>query len=72
MTLPPDPTGTKKNRAFDDPAAIVALAQEAFHKAKREAIAENDRLGIASYGTVDGKSVVRHPPARAKTAISPT
>ena len=46
---------------FDDPDKLVALAQASFSRAKDEAIAENDRLGIPSYGAVNGKLVVRHP-----------
>ena len=46
---------------FDDPNKLVALAQASFSRAKDEAIAENDRLGIPSYGAVNGKLVVRHP-----------
>ena len=47
---------------FDDPEALTELAQRSFHEAKRRAIAENDRLGIPSYGGKDGKIVVRQPP----------
>lgn len=47
---------------FDNPEVVSAVAQRAFHRAKREAIAENDRLGIPSYGSENGKIVVRQPP----------
>ena len=52
---------------FDDPEALIALAQRSFAAAKREALAENDRLGITSYGSRDGKIVARQP-ATAKPA----
>lgn len=59
------------SRMFDDPDALTALAQKSFHKATRAAIEENDRLGIPSYGGVDGKIVVRQP-RKAKTLTGST
>ena len=44
---------------LDNPEALTALAVKSFAEAKRKAIAENDRLGIPSYGSKDGKIVVR-------------
>ena len=40
------------------------VAQEAFTKAARAAIEENDRLGVPSYGSKDGKIIVREPMIR--------
>jgi len=42
-----------------DPELLTEIAQRSFARAKRKAIAENERLGITSYGTVDGKIVAR-------------
>jgi Protein of unknown function (DUF433) len=46
---------------LNNPEAITAIAIRAFARAKDEAIRENDRLGIPSYGSEGGKIVVRHP-----------
>ena len=62
---------TTDDGGFDDVDALAALAQSSFHAAKRKAIAENDRLGVASYGAVDGKITVRQPPL-VKTPAGPT
>ena len=65
-------TDTKTgNGILDNPEALGALAEKSFHTAKRKAIEENDRLGVPSYGSVDGKIVVRQPP-QAKTPTGPT
>ena len=56
---------------LDDPEGLVALAVRSFAAAKDEAIEENDRLGIPSYGAVNGKIVVRSPSA-AKKSSGPT
>lgn len=66
----------KKDRApgpsiFDDPEVLAELMDRSFHEAKREAIAENDRLGVPSYGTRGGKRVVRQPP-KAKPGSGPS
>ena len=50
------------DRIADDPNAVIALAQQAFHKAANAAVAENDRLGIPTHGAVGGKLVIRQPP----------
>jgi hypothetical protein len=42
-------------------ALLIAQAQQAFAKAARAAVAENDRLGIPTHGAVGGKLVVRRP-----------
>lgn len=47
---------------FDDAEAVVAMATASFKKAAKAAIAENDRLGITTHGSVDGKIVERKPP----------
>ena len=49
-------------KVVDDPDAVIALAQRAFHKAARAAVAENDRLGIPTHGAVGGTLATRHPP----------
>ena len=62
-----------KGHIFDDPDALTVLAQQSFTKAAREAIQENDRLGVPSYGGKDGKIVVRQPRRRrTKTPTAPT
>jgi hypothetical protein len=47
---------------FEDMPALIALAQKSFTIAARAAVAENDRLGIPTHGSIDGKLVVRQPP----------
>ena len=46
---------------FDDGEAVVGLATAAFKKAAKIAVAENDRLGIITHGSVDGEIVERKP-----------
>ncbi len=47
---------------------FAKLLAAIFAEAVEMAVAENDRLGIISYGTIDGKIVSRHPSmAPAKT-----
>jgi hypothetical protein len=65
------PEPPSKGHIFDDPDALTALAQQSFNKAAREAIEENDRLGVPSYGGKDGKIVVRQP-RQAKKPTGPT
>jgi hypothetical protein len=53
---------------FDDGAALIAMAIASFKKAAEAAVDENDRLGITTHGSVDGKIIERkpsaaHPPA---------
>ena len=55
---------------FDDPDALIALAQRSFARAAKAEVAENDRLGIPTHGTVDGKLVVRRP-IKARTVSRP-
>lgn len=45
---------------FDDLERLFEIADQAMAKAGREAVEENDRLGIPSYGGKDGKIVVRY------------
>jgi hypothetical protein len=47
---------------FDDFEALTALVQKSFMEAAKNAVAENDRLGIPIHGSVGGKLIVRHPP----------
>lgn len=49
------------DRMFEDADALIALAQQSFTKAAKAAVAENDRLGIPTHGSVGGRLVVRHP-----------
>ena len=46
----------------DDSQRVLEIAIGAFAKAKEAALAENDRLGIPSYGSKDGKIVVTSSP----------
>jgi hypothetical protein len=56
-------TGQAEKSIFDDGEALVALATVSFKKAAKAAVAENERLGITTHGSVDGKIVERKPPA---------
>lgn len=60
---------TKKGRAmnndiqiFDNFKALTALVQKSFNQAAKDAVAENDRLGIPTHGSSNGKLIVRQPP----------
>jgi hypothetical protein len=55
---------------FDDGEALVALATASFKKAAKAAVAENDRLGIATHGSVDGKIVERKPPTAKRIRLA--
>ncbi len=39
---------------FDDGDALIGLAVASFQQAAKAAVAENDRLGIPTHGSVDG------------------
>jgi hypothetical protein len=57
----------KRTPEAEAPAAVSnritpALIMAAFQKAAAGAVLENDRLGIATHGSVDGKIVERQPP----------
>ena len=41
---------------------IVALAIRSFAEAATAAVAENDRLGLQTHGSINGAMVVRNPP----------
>lgn len=45
---------------MNNPEVVAEIATRAFARAKAEAIAENDRLGIPSYGSEGGKIVSDH------------
>jgi hypothetical protein len=53
------PASPPDDGVFDDADALIALAQRSFDKAAKAQLAENDRLGIATHGAVDGKLVER-------------
>jgi hypothetical protein len=46
---------------FDDPERLRDLMMRSFREAVAEALAENDRLGITSYGAENGIIVERKP-----------
>ena len=60
------PAGADLSFFETHPDRVLEIAIRAFARAAKQAIAENDRLGIPSYGGEGGKIVVRHPP-QAKT-----
>lgn len=55
-------TGHGDDGVFDDAEALIARAQQAFATAAARAVAENDRCGIPTHGSLGGKLVVRQPP----------
>jgi hypothetical protein len=55
---------------FDDGDALIALATASFKKAAKAALAENDRLGITTHGSVDGKIVERKPQAAKRLRLA--
>ncbi len=59
---PPD------DSVFDDAEALIAFAQRSFDKAAKAQVAENDRLGIATHGAVDGELVERRPRGSGRTS----
>jgi hypothetical protein len=59
---PKDPES--EDDVFDDANALIALAARSFSAAAREAVIENDRLGIRTHGSANGKLIVRQPPVR--------
>jgi uncharacterized protein (DUF433 family) len=52
-----------------NPELLTEIAIRAFARATKEAIAENDRLGIPSYGSKDGQIVVRQTAMTTKRAM---
>jgi hypothetical protein len=55
---------------FDDGEGLIALATASFKKAAKAAVAENDRLGITTHGSGDGKIVERNPPATKRIRLA--
>ena len=55
---------------FDDADALIAQAQRSFDRAAKAQVAENDRLGITTHGSLDGKLVERRPRSAGKTRHS--
>jgi hypothetical protein len=53
----------------DDPERLRDLLMRSFRAAVAEALAENDRLGITSYGAENGIIVERKPKRQAPRAI---
>jgi hypothetical protein len=73
MTDTPQPKTTDEEDGMIAHAdALAALAQAAFARGKKQAIAENDRRGVPSYGSdKQGRIVVRQP-AAAKASADPS
>lgn len=74
MTDTDQPPGSSAFGAHmrDHPDALAALAVAAFKRAVKAAVADNDRLGVPSYGCDDrGQITVRHVGA-AKVSATPT
>lgn len=59
-----------KTDAKVDFTAVRVQADRAFKKASKAAVAENDRLSIATHGAVRGKLVVNAPSKRRKPAVA--
>ncbi len=57
-----EPTPVVEAPSADSKTITPALVMAAFQKAAKKAVAENDRLGIVTHGSVDGKIVERQPP----------
>jgi hypothetical protein len=62
----------EENDMLNHPDALAALAQAAFARAKRQALAELDRHSVASHGTDDKGRIVVRPPTAAKAAADPS
>lgn len=58
------PVSPPDDGVFADAEALIALANRSFDRAAKAQVAENDRLGIATHGAVDGKLVERRPAAK--------
>jgi hypothetical protein len=56
------PTPVVEAPSADSKTITPSLVMAAFQKAAKKAVAENDRLGIVTHGSVDGKIVERQPP----------
>ena len=59
----------KPHDIFDDFDALTALAEFTFARAAQKAVTENDRLGIPTAGSVDGRIVYRVPPTSGELDI---
>lgn len=57
------------NCIFDDADAVIAIAQQSFARAAKMAVADNDRLGISTHGSIGNRLVVHHPNNRHATEI---
>jgi hypothetical protein len=66
-TVAPTDYSVPGDSVFDDADALIAQAQRSFDRAAKAQVAENDRLGIATHGAVDGKLVERRPRSSGKT-----
>jgi len=60
--------GTAARNEMDEGRILIEAAKRAFSRAARNAVAENDRLGIATHGGKDGKVIQRRPKAVLKPA----
>jgi hypothetical protein len=58
------PAGADLSFFNDQPERVAEIAIRAFARAVKQAIQENDRVGIPSYGSKDGKVVVRQLPRK--------
>ena len=56
------------DRELDEGRALIAAAKAAFLRAAKEAVAENDRLGIITHGGKNGKLPERRPKPVMKSA----
>jgi hypothetical protein len=52
---------------FDDPEALITLAQRSFERAASAEVVANDSLAIPTHGAIDGELVVRPPPGAKMT-----
>ena len=61
---PPDPeSADDRDPILEQPERVAEIAIRAFARGVAAAIAENDRLGVPSYGCDErGRITVRHPP----------
>jgi hypothetical protein len=63
MAKPKRTTMPAPDDAFNDAAFVVEAATRAMRMAAKAAVEENNRLGITSYGTVNG-IIVEMPPQK--------
>ena len=67
MTASKPPVADKNDPIMATPEAVAEVAMRAFSRGKDEAIAENERLSVPSFGTGKGQPVARH-----RTKTKPT